>query len=139
MSHNRLEFSGLAELKRDLKNLPSELAREARTVVSQTATKAAGEIVSAYPTRTGNLKRGVKVSDESSGFSAVATVKNTAKHAYIFENGTQARHTDIGANRGAMPPGNVFIPIVVRRRRGMYHELAEIVRKHGLVVTGSAG
>jgi hypothetical protein len=40
-----------------------------------------------------------------SGFSAGAIVINRAKHAAIFENGTQARHTAIGANRGSMPPG----------------------------------
>ena len=76
---------------------------------------------------------------DSGKYSAGAIVKNRAKHAYIFENGTQARHTGLGYNRGAMPPGHVFIPEIVRRRRGMYEKLAEMLRQHGLQVPGDAG
>jgi hypothetical protein len=140
VSNNRLEFTGLKELREALRRLPQELKAEAQKIVMTAATNAGGEIKAAYDThtKTGNLSRGVQVrSSEASAFSAGAIVVSRAKHAWIFENGTQARHTDIGANRGAMPPGRVFIPVVMRRRRRMYYELIEIVEKQGLQVTGT--
>jgi hypothetical protein len=79
------------------------------------------------------------VSHQDKGrFSAGAIVKNTAKHAWIFENGTQARHNDLGANRGSMPPGHVFIPAVIKRRRIMYQQLRALLERHGLKVSGDA-
>jgi len=69
-------------------------------------------------------------------FSVTAKVQNTAKHAWLFENGTQARHTDLGANRGSMPPGHVFIPIIIRRRRVMFEVLRRVLTEHGLLASG---
>jgi hypothetical protein len=65
-------------------------------------------------------------------------VKSTAKHAALFEIGTQARHTNIGANRGSMPPGKIFVPVVVRKRRAMYERLKELLVRHGAKVNGNA-
>lgn len=139
MSHNRLVFHGLEELKADLRNLPAELASEASQIVVESANGAATEIVATYPERTRNLKRGVKVQMlTGSVFFVGAVVKNTAKHAWIFENGTQARHTALGANRGAMPAGRVFVPTVLRWRRRMYEQLTALLERHGLRVTGRA-
>jgi hypothetical protein len=58
-------------------------------------------------------------------------VRNPAKHAAIFEFGTQARHTKLGANRGSMPPGHVFLPIVQQRRRTMYLRLKDMLVRFG--------
>lgn len=139
MSHNRLVFHGLEELKADLRNLPAELASEASQIVVESANGAATEIVATYPERTRNLKRGVKVQMlTGTRFFVGAVVKNTAKHAWIFENGTQARHTALGANRGAMPAGRVFVPTVLRWRRRMYEQLTALLERHGLRVTGRA-
>lgn len=138
-SNNRLVFNGLAELRAELRQLPAELAGEAGEIVSGAAEGAKNDIVEAYPERTGNLRSRVTVSRTAGSglYGVAAIVKNTAKHAWIFENGTQARHTDIGANRGAMPAGHVFIPAVIRRRRQMYERLKGLLTKHGLVVSGS--
>jgi hypothetical protein len=57
----------------------------------------------------------------------------------MFENGTQARHTALGASRGAMPPGHVFIPVAAAERRAMYKDLAQVVADEGLEVSGDAG
>jgi Bacteriophage HK97-gp10, putative tail-component len=139
MSHNHWEFDGLEELKRALRDLPESLAGEATGIVNASANAAAREIEQAYPRRTGNLRNHVSVSHQQGGrVSAAAIVKNTAKHAWIFENGTQARHTDLGANRGSMPPGHVFVPRVIRHRRQMYEALKELLVKHGLIVSGDA-
>lgn len=140
MSHNRLELTGLKELREALRQLPHELKAEAQKIVMDAANNAGAEIKAKYDehTKTGNLSRGVQIRpSEASTFAAGAVVVSRAKHAWMFENGTQVRHTDIGANRGAMPPGHVFIPVVIRRRKGMYLELMEVIRKQGLQVTGT--
>lgn len=138
MSNNRLDL-GLDELREALRKLPAELTGEASHIVEGAANGAAAQIKAAYPRRTGNLVNGVSVETVSSGqFSAGAIVKNKAKHAYIFDNGTQARHDAIGANRGSMPPGHVFVPAVIRKRRQMYEQLKDLLVRNGLQVSGDA-
>lgn len=133
-----VRFTGLEELKAALQNLPQELASEAQDIVFGAADDAAAEIIAKYPARTGNLRKGVKVTRKASAFVTSAVVKNSAPHAFIFENGTQARHTKIGANRGSMPPGHVFVPTVIRHRRAMYERLKAVLVKAGLSVSGEA-
>lgn len=139
MSHNTLTFQGLDELRAALRALPDDLTGEAGHIVEGAANGAAVDIKTAYPSRTGNLRDGVTVTQVAAGkYAAGAVVKNTAKHAYIFENGTQARHTAIGANRGSMPAGHVFIPTIIRERRKMYDALKDVLVRHGLIVSGDA-
>lgn len=137
---SRIVWNGLAELREALRNLPAELTAEASHIVDGVANAAAADIKEGYPARTGNLRDHVFVSHRDKGrFAAGAVVKNTAKHAWIFENGTQARHTDIGSDRGSMPPGHVFIPAVIKRRRIMYQQLRALLERHGLKVLGDVG
>lgn len=135
-------IDGLEELRQALLKLPAVLADKAAGRVAFRTALAAQKIRDSYPVRTGNLRNGVKTSVDTSGVSVVGVVKNTAKIAWMYENGTQARHTDTGANRGQMfsagPPGHVFIPIVAQERRAMYGDLAEIVAGEGLEVSGDA-
>jgi hypothetical protein len=139
VSQNKLTFDGLAELRDALRRLPDELKVEAQHIVAGAANGAAAEIRQKYPSRTGNLVSGVSVRpSEVSHFGAGAIVVNRAKHAFIFENGTQARHNAIGANRGSMPPGHVFVPIVIRKRRQMYEDLKDVLAQNGLQVSGDA-
>ncbi len=138
MANNRLVFEGLAELRAALRRLPAELTTEASRIVDGAANGGAADIKRTYPRRTGNLGDHVSVTHFDQGrFSAGAIVKNTATHAWMFEHGTQARHTAIGANRGSMPPGHVFIPRIMRARRLMYTQLADLLRRHGFQVTGT--
>jgi len=137
----RVRWAGLEELREALRNLPADLAGEAGHIVEGAANGAGVDLRAAYQerARTGHLAAGVTVTHYEKGrFSAGAIVKNRAKHAWLFENGTQARHTDLGANRGAMPPGHVFVPIVMRARRGMYEALKVMLERHGLKVSGDA-
>jgi hypothetical protein len=138
MSNNRLVFEGLDELRAALRNLPTHLAAEASRPVMAAANAAAATIKAGYPVRTGKLRDGLTVETIDAPFQAGAIVKNRARHAAIFEYGTQARHTAIGANRGAMPPGHVFVPAIVRNRRRMYEELKGLLERNGLQVTGDA-
>jgi hypothetical protein len=135
-----LRFEGLEALKAKLRALPEDLASEAQGLVEQTAHEAATAIQRAYPRRTGTLRNRVYVTHFPQGrFSAGAVVKNTAPHAALFESGTQARHTAIGANRGAMPPGHIFIPAMQRARRAMWDRLKALMERHDLDVSGQNG
>lgn len=136
-----LKLGGFDELRRQLQELTPHLAEEAGQIVTSHAEQAATTIRVAYHEhrKTGNLERGVKVDQaHHSGAGAVARVRSTARHASIFEYGTQARHTDIGANRGAMPPAHVFVPAVVKERRAMVTDLIHLVESQGLTVKGTS-
>ena len=138
MSGNRFVWNGLEEFKAALRALPAELTDEASGIVEANANAVVAEIQAGYPVRTGDLRDHVAVTFTTSHYATGAVVKNTSKLAYIFENGTQARHNKLGANRGSMPPGHVFIPAIIRRRRVMYEQLADLLTRHGLQVSGVA-
>lgn len=130
-----VRLEGLDELRAELRSLPSELATEASGIVIEAAQSAKAAIH--YPRRTGKLADGLKVETVSAGqYGAGAVLKNTSKLAHIFENGSQARHTAIGANRGSMPPGHVFVPAAIRARRSMYDRLRALLVRHGATVSG---
>lgn len=135
----KIRWTGLDELRADLRRLPAELTGEASGIVTSAANAARDDIASAYPKRTGNLAGNVRVLVKTIGaFGVAVIVRNTAKHAHLFEYGTQARHTDLGANRGSMPPGNVFIPRIIKWRRAMYAQLKAMLVRHGLKASGEA-
>ena len=134
-----VRWEGLDALRTALRRLPDDLADEASAIVLGAATAAEGEAHSAYPERTGDLRSGLDVIPSATGrYGVGAILLNRAHHAHLFENGTQARHTAIGANRGAMPPGHVFVPIVIRQRRAMYERLKALLVRHGIEVSGDA-
>jgi hypothetical protein len=139
MAKTFVVWDGMAELQAELQALPDDCANEAMHLVDGAANGAYVDIASAYPSRTGNLKKGMRIKRvEKKGLVVGAEVQNVAPHAVIFENGTQARHTKLGANRGSMPPGHVFVPRVVKARRRLTQELKDMVMQHGAVVTGDA-
>lgn len=139
---------GLSELKDALRNLPVELRDDAQGIVESHADAAAAAVIAAYPIGPprvftklayhypgGALRKGVKVEKAAgSAFGTIVRVKSTAKHAWLFENGSELRHTDAGINRGRMPAGKVMVPIVIRERRAMYDDLAAMIERHGLTV-----
>lgn len=136
-ANNKLEMVGLKELHRDLANLPEELTDEASLIVGQHALEAQTQVVDAYPSRTGRLKRGVTKDHYRGRFTTHWIVKSRAPHAHLFERGTGQRQTARGANRGRMPPapsGQAMVPIVIRRRRVMVEALKDLVRRAGFLV-----
>lgn len=130
-----VRWTGLNEEIQELKRLPEAFHGESDHIQQEESNAAAFAIRSRYPARTGNLRKGVVVRRfvRSSGH-IVYELKNVAPHALIYELGTQARHTKIGANRGSMPPGRVFQPIYLQRRRTMFLRLIEMVRRAGFTV-----
>lgn len=132
-------WQGLEEYRKVLTALPESLRGEADHYVDENANAAAVDIRGAYPARTGNLRNGVEVREKPAGqFGTARVVRNRAPHAVIFELGTQARHTKLGANRGSMPPGHVFVPRVIRWRRRLMEQIVAMLQRHGAVVSGDA-
>jgi hypothetical protein len=133
-----LEIRGLEDLKAALRHLPAALASAATPIVIGAAQAARADIVAQYPQGpTGNLKQGVRVELKAANAAGViAIVKSTARHAWIYEHGTQTRQTTLGANRGRMPapPAPVFIPTMMRTRRAMYAQLGALLEAQGLTV-----
>ncbi len=120
-------FDGMAELIADLERLPQELQREGSFFVQTAAETMASEARNEYPVKDGDLARGVKVDRQT---DLRAQVKNTAKHATLYERGTIQRFTaGKGANRGTMPAGNVFIPAAVKARSQMVDRLVGLVKR----------
>lgn len=141
----RVWFSGLEEFKADLRKLPRELADKGAYIIRHRAVEAMTEIDAKYqnlkyPARsTGNLRKGLQITEEPSTFGMKVVLRNTAKHAFIYENGTETRETAAGWDRGKMPPARVFVPTAQKHRRLMYQELAQMMRDAGLRVTGAFG
>lgn len=133
-----MRFDGLEEFKADLRRLPTDLADEGGEIVENAAEEAYSAIYQGYPRVTGDLRLGLSVEHQASAFGALSIVRNKAKHAFIFENGTEARHyfTDGGVRKevGRMPPGHVFIRIAITKRRAMVAALIALVRGKGLTV-----
>jgi hypothetical protein len=127
---------GLEELKAALLRLPAELTELAGGIVRAASDAAAEEIREAYPEgETGNLRRGVRVSNRPAGaFGVARVVRSTAPHAVLFETGTQTRQTALGYNRGFMPGANIFVPVVTRHRRDMQEDLVALVEDAGIDV-----
>jgi len=140
MSH--IVWTGLDELKRMLRDLPADLTVEASVIVTDAAERAKQDIVTSYPDHLGNLRKGVSIGPGTNvgRFGASTVLKNNSPLAWIFENGSQARHyvtrNGVKHDTGRMPPAHVFIPIVIRQRRAMYVRLKEMLQNHGLTVTG---
>jgi hypothetical protein len=135
-----LTWNGLDELRDALRDLPRALATEAGAIVSTAAEGVRDDVVAAYEAHrySGNLAEHVVLATSAHGqFGVAFRLRSTAKHAWMFENGTMVRHSEFG-NRGQMPAAHVFIPACIRRRRTMYDQLKDMLERHGLKVSGSA-
>jgi len=144
-SHNHFVFSGLEALKAELRALPTELKGEGTDIVMGAATRAKAEVAAVYAAHrvTGELAKGLTLTVEAIGpFGTRATVRNRGNLAWLFENGSQARqYITVRGNKhltGKMPPAHVFIPTMIRHRAAMYAQLAALLERHGLVVSGRA-
>jgi hypothetical protein len=133
------KLEGLDELRKALRELPEDLAREGGEIVEAAAREAAARTQQSYPEVSGNLKRGVRVEVQHGGrFGKAAIVKSRARHSHLFERGTGTRQNRAGANRGRMPEAKEtqrMIPIVIRRRRIMFEALKNLVRKAGFQIS----
>lgn len=149
MAQNKFVFTGMDELKAELRALPSHLTAEAGREVVSAANGAAVTVRTIYGQHkvSGNLQAGVSVSHESAGtYGARSVVKSNAPHAWLFDNGSQARHymTANGVKHatgrmwGRTPPTHAFVKTMIAARRGMFEKLRGVMERAGLVVRGEA-
>jgi hypothetical protein len=132
---------GLEETMKALHELPKELTGEARKIVEGWGNAAVVAIRSAYPVYTGNLRQHVTAKTTTRGpFGIDVIVRNTARHAKIFEYGTRGRkrYTKKGWHRGIMPAGHVFVPQMIQVRRKMYLDIKAMLARAGFKVSGDA-
>ena len=145
MSTVSFRIEGLDALQKALRELPQQLADEGRHIVDQRAAAAEAQVKANYEAHrfTGNLARSVQRAVTPGGrFGHAVVIRVKGRHAFWFEHGTAARHTSQGAARGVMnpaPPMHKFVPVLMRERRGMYEDLADLVRAQGLEVSVDAG
>lgn len=136
MANNRLLMSGLDELRAALRQLPETLKEEAREIVRDAAEDARIAVDAGYAKHvvTGSMRGGLKKTDITKGLVPGALLTNTDPEANIFEHGSQIRKTRTGTSN-PLPPGRIFIPIVVRTRRDMNGKLINLVRRQGFEVS----
>ncbi len=144
---NRFVFTGLKELQAELRSLPEHLTGEAAHIVEGRANAAAVTLRSVYGQHrvTGNLQDHVVVEKKATGPLGVAyRVASTARHAWLFDNGSEARHYvtgkgnehATGAMWGKTPPTHVFVRTLITARRKMYDGLRDLLMRNGLRVSG---
>lgn len=138
MAHNQLRLRGVLDLADALRQLPAAFTTEAGAIIVATATAAETEMDGRYAAHdvTGALRRGLSMTQDvdAGRFGVAARLQNRDQKAYWAEYGTQIRQTTLGANRGAMPPLAIFIPIAQRHRRLMVERLIDLVERAGFVV-----
>lgn len=133
-----VETTGLAELIEALRQLPENLVIEATPIIMAAADATYSTVEADYRNSvlSGRLERGLKKEVRSIGrFGVSVTVRNTAPIAWMYENGTQARHTHAGRFRGVMPPKHLFVSTSERNRAAMYAELRTMLTAFGFLVT----
>jgi hypothetical protein len=138
---SQVKWNGMEELRAALRQLPEDLTMEATRIVEGAANGAAAQIKAGYPVITGNLRDGVMVTHRDKGkFTAGAVVRNTAKHAWLYDNGSQERHWASGKSTGKMwgksAPTHLFVKTVIRARKSMYAQLKDLLERKGLKVSG---
>lgn len=140
---NHFKWDGLDELKAWLRNLPQDLVSEANFIVNGAANEAARRIVDRYASgKVGDLKDKVSVKPMRSApggrFGVGVVVISASNIAFLYENGSEVRHTGLGYNRGRMPATHVVVQEVTAKRREMYRKLASMLERKGLRVSGTA-
>jgi hypothetical protein len=146
---NRIQWTGLTELRAWLRNLPEHLTNEASGIVSSSVQHAFTEIYNGYPIGpTGNLRRGLKMRLPGEGGSGMrasskalgvnAILYNHAPHAWFYDNGTATRRSSTRpGGLGYMKPTHLFVRTAIKWRTAMYARLVFMLEREGLIVTGS--
>lgn len=140
-AQNQMKWTGLDELRRDLRALPDHLATEGEGIVLAHATQAFTDVAAVYRThaRTGNLWAGLDLIKKAAGrFATGAILVSRAPHVFIFEKGTKPRQTKAGAYRGVSPAHHVFRPTVAKYKAAMNQAIAAMLTRAGFRVSGAA-
>lgn len=142
-----MKWEGLDTLYAALRKLPTELRDDAAAIIENAADRAYTAIYQEYGIKSGDLRSHLSIDPPSRTlYGASVLLKNTAHHAWLWDNGTEARHyTTSGGKRhatgqmwGKSAPPHTFVKHASKSRLLMYQELSDMITKHGLGVRGSA-
>jgi len=121
---NELVLRGFDELLKELADLAEGSKRESEPILLQHAREAMAEVVSAYPSVTGELRAGVRIVErQAHGVAALYTLVTSTWYAHIYEFGSVHQR-----------PRPTFLPISERERRDAVAAVADMVEAKGLVV-----
>lgn len=137
MSKNRLYFEGLD--LREWETLSGEMFDEAEAIVRDYVLGAEQEIRDAYPETAAGLRTGMThaIAPNRDAMIIVASVSNKHPLAWLFDNGSKARHTKKGWSRGAERPRHIFVPRAYDWNRREIAELQDmLIRGFGFTVSG---
>jgi hypothetical protein len=143
----RFVFAGLEELKAQLRSLPADLIAEGTHIVQAAGNAAITAIKAEYGKHvvSGHMLNAIILVEKQTGpFGIAISVVNSDPIAWLFDNGSQARHKVTGSSTGAMwgqtatPPTHIFVATMIRERRVMYAQLGEMLERFGLTVSGEA-
>jgi hypothetical protein len=138
------EIEGLEELRMALRHLPTDLAGEATHLVQAATNGAEATIKAGYAAHvvSGELLKKFTATLTVTGIAALGTLRNRSPLAFIFENGTEARHyvSKHGVTHltGRMRGLHVFVPTMIRKRRQLDDGLRDLLERHGLIVSETA-
>ena len=137
----RMSFTlaGLPDTMNALEELTPDLINEVERMQRAYAEVAAERIRGLYATKTGELARGVRTRRLLKGRNVAAmVVENTHWLASIYEHGSKTRReTKQGYDRGQMPARPVFIRVMNETHYTVQYITIQILKRHGLIVTGS--
>ena len=146
-----LKWDGLSELRRMFATIPAVLQPEATARVFAHAGAAATALRGAYQSRTGNLRRGVRLEQHTTRSGPATVLVSGAPHAWLVERGTEPREGRGGnaigkgsrshgklANRGFMPAAHTFGQIIAAARQPLIDDLTQLLIKRGFEVRGAA-
>lgn len=142
-----MKWDGLQDFYVALRKLPVELRDDATDIIVDAADAAYTAIYQSYPSEpTGNLRKLLAVRPPTMGaFGADVLLVNRAPHAWLYDNGTEARHYTTkggklhatGAMWGKSSPPHTFVRNAIRERLRMYEQLIALLESKGLWVSGS--
>ena len=141
-----VQWNGLDEFRQLLRDLPTALRDDADDILIEAANRAESEIRRGYGRKSGALLAGLSQTRRAGRFGIVIRLRNAARHAWLWDNGSQARHYytrrgvrhDTGAMWGNRPAPHTFDRAVLASRRRMFDDLKAMMRAHGLDVRGDA-
>ena len=138
MAKTTAVWTGLEEYRAQLRAMPRECVNEAARIVEGAANAAYVKVSTVYGNHryTGRLQDRLKIVTINAGeLRTGKDLRSNAPHAWLFDNGTQARHWKSGKSTGKMwghtPPTHIFVRTVVAERRRATQKLKDMVLRHG--------
>lgn len=132
-------WNGLDEYLAELRRLPEDCTGEAGKFIQAETNAAYVEIAAVYEAHrfTGTMRRLLKLLPITSGGALTAGIqlRSGSPLAWLFDNGSQARHWVSGKSTGKMwgktPPTHIFARTVGKARRTLAAEFRAMLLRRG--------